>query len=138
MMLGFQAQGAAPLVTGQPVDQPNTVATAIRIGRPASGAQALRARDESGGVIEAVTDEEILGAYRDLARYEGIFCEPASAASVAGVRKMAAAGRLDPGATIVCVLTGHGLKDPDTALRSVTPPHLAGPSAIELRAALGW
>ena len=137
-MLGFQAAGAAPLVDGQPVEDPQTVATAIKIGHPASGERALAARDESGGVIEAVTDEEILGAYRDLARHEGIFCEPASAASVAGVRKMAAAGRLDPGATIVCVLTGHGLKDPDTAQRLVQAPHLAGPSAIELRAALGW
>jgi threonine synthase len=137
-MLGFQAAGAAPLVTGQPFDKPETVATAIRIGRPASAERALIARDESGGVIESVTDEEILGAYRDLARFEGIFCEPASAASVAGVRKMALAGRLDPGATIVCVLTGHGLKDPDTATRLMTPPHLAGPTATELRAALGW
>ncbi|HEY5488329.1 MAG TPA: threonine synthase [Candidatus Limnocylindrales bacterium] len=137
-MLGFQAAGAAPLVDGHAVDDPHTVATAIKIGNPASGARALLARDESGGVIEAVSDDEILGAYRDLARHEGIFCEPASAASVAGVRKMAAAGRLDPGATIVCVLTGHGLKDPDTAQRTVSAPHLAGPSAIELRAALGW
>jgi threonine synthase len=137
-MLGFQAAGAAPLVSGQPVADPQTVATAIKIGQPASGERALAARDESGGVIEAVTDEEILGAYRELARHEGIFCEPASAASVAGVRKMAAAGRLDPGATIVCVLTGHGLKDPDTAQRTVAAPHLAGPSAVELRAALGW
>jgi threonine synthase len=138
VLLGFQATGAAPLVNGAPVEHPETVATAIRIGQPASGAQALKARDESHGVIEAVTDEEILGAYRDLARHEGIFCEPASAASVAGVRKMAAAGRLDPGATIVCVLTGHGLKDPDTAQRLATPPHLAGATATELRAALGW
>jgi threonine synthase len=138
VLLGFQAAGAAPLVNGAPVERPETVATAIRIGQPASGEQALRARDESHGVIEAVTDDEIIGAYRDLARYEGIFCEPASAASVAGVRKLAAAGRLDPGATIVCVLTGHGLKDPDTAQRLATPPHLAGPTATELRAALGW
>jgi threonine synthase len=137
-MLGFQAAGAAPLVNGQPVEHPETVATAIKIGAPASATGALRARDESGGIIEAVTDEEILAAYRDLARLEGIFCEPASAASVAGVRKMALAGRLDPGATIVCVLTGHGLKDPDTAQRLATPPHLAGASAPELRAALGW
>ena len=138
VLLGFQAAGAAPLVNGAPVEQPETVATAIRIGQPASGEQALRARDESHGVIEAVTDEEIIGAYRDLARYEGIFCEPASAASVAGVRKLAAAGRLDPGATIVCVLTGHGLKDPDTAQRLGSPPHLAGATATELRAALDW
>src|SRR3954469_4400121 len=138
MMWGFQAAGAAPLVHGRPVDRPETVATAIRIGAPASWEKAIAARDESGGRIEAVTDDEILTAYRDLARLEGIFCEPASAASVAGVRKMALAGRLDPGATIVCVLTGHGLKDPDTAQRLATPPHLAGASATELRAALGW
>jgi threonine synthase len=138
VLLGFQAAGAAPLVTGQPIESPETVATAIRIGKPASAEQALRARDESGGIIEAVTDEEILAAYRDLARHEGIFCEPASAASFAGVRKMAAAGRLDPGATIVCVLTGHGLKDPDTAKQLATPPTVAGSSATELRAALGW
>jgi threonine synthase len=138
VLLGFQAAGAAPLVNGQPVEQPQTVATAIKIGKPASGHLALKARDESGGVIEAVTDEEILAAYRDLARHEGIFCEPASAASFAGVRKMAQAGRLDAGATIVCVLTGHGLKDPDTASRLTSPPVSAGPTASELRAALGW
>jgi threonine synthase len=137
-MLGFQAAGGAPLVYGQPVAQPATVATAIKIGRPASGVQALRARDESGGIIEAVSDEEILSAYRDLARFEGIFCEPASAASVAGVRKMALAGRLDPGATIVCVLTGHGLKDPDTAQRLAEPPIGSGATAADLRAALAW
>jgi threonine synthase len=136
-MLGFQAAGAAPLVTGRPVDKPETVATAIRIGQPASAAGALRAKDESGGIIEAVTDDEIIDAYRDLARLEGIFCEPASAASVAGVRKMALAGRLDPGATIVCVLTGHGLKDPDNAARLAAPPHLAGATAGQLRTALG-
>jgi threonine synthase len=138
VLLGFQAAGAAPLATGQPVEQPRTVATAIRIGRPASAESALRARDESGGVIEAVTDQEIIEAYRDLARHEGIFCEPASAASVAGVRKMAAAGRLDAGATIVCVLTGHGLKDPDTARHAVDPPLVAGSSTADLREALGW
>ncbi len=138
VMLGFQAAGAAPLVSGQPLDNPETVASAIRIGHPASAEGALRARDELGGVIEAVTDAEILAAYRDLASQEGIFCEPASAASVAGVRKMAAAGRLDPGATIVCVLTGHGLKDPDTAALSVSPPEVVGPTGVELRAALGW
>jgi threonine synthase len=138
VLLGFQAAGAAPLVDGRPIEHPHTVATAIRIGRPASGEQALRARDESGGVIEAVSDAEILDAYRDLARYEGIFCEPASAASVAGVRKLAAAGRLDPGATIVCVLTGHGLKDPDTAAQNAAPPILTQASARALRTALGW
>ena len=138
VMLGFQAAGAAPLVLGHPVDDPRTVATAIRIGRPASATKALRAKDESGGIIDSVTDEEILGAYRDIARYEGIFCEPASAASVAGVRKLVAEGRIDPGGTIVCVLTGHGLKDPDTAQRGVTPPIESGPSSNDVRQALGW
>jgi threonine synthase len=138
VMLGFQAEGAAPLVTGKTVEQPETVATAIRIGDPASGAKALRARDESGGRIDAVTDEEILTAYRDLARHEGIFCEPASAASVAGIRKLAAAGAIDPGATIVCVLTGHGLKDPDTARRNVLPVLPAPPTLDGVVAALGW
>jgi threonine synthase len=138
VMLGFQAEGAAPLVLGHTVERPQTVATAIRIGKPASAELALRARDESNGAIEAVTDDEILAAYRDLARYEGIFCEPASAASVAGVRKLAEAGRIDPGATIVCVLTGHGLKDPDTASKQVEPVISAAASAAGVRQALGW
>ena len=111
-MLGFQAAGAAPLVSGVPVASPDTVATAIRIGAPASWDGAIAARDESGGVIEAVTDEEILAAQRDVVRLEGIFCEPASAASVAGVRRLASEGRIDPAETVVCILTGHGLKDP--------------------------
>jgi threonine synthase len=138
VMLGFQAAGAAPLVVGHPIEAPRTVATAIRIGNPASAEKALRAKDESGGVIEAVTDEEILAAYRDIARHEGIFCEPASAASVAGVRKLAAEGRIDPGATIVCVLTGHGLKDPDTASGTVEPPLEASATADGVTMALGW
>ena len=120
VMLGFQAAGAAPLVSGQPVDDPHTVASAIRIGHPASAEGALRARDESGGVIEAVTDDEILAAYRDLAGRRASSASRRRRRRVAGVRKMAAAGRLDPGATIVCVLTGHGLKDPDTAALSVS------------------
>ena len=106
--------------------------------RPASGESALRARDESGGTIDAVTDAEILAAYRDLARYEGIFCEPASAASVAGVRKLAAEGRIDAGATIVAVLTGHGLKDPDTGATLASPALEAEPSVEGVRSALGW
>jgi threonine synthase len=137
-MLGFQAAGAAPLVMGRPVEHPDTVATAIKIGNPASAEKALRAKDESGGTIESVTDEEILAAYADLARHEGVFCEPASAASVAGVRKLAAAGRIDPGATIVCVLTGHGLKDPDTAATLAEPPIEARASTRAIRRALGW
>jgi threonine synthase len=137
-MLGFQAAGAAPLVLGHRVERPETVATAIRIGDPASGDKALAARDESGGLIETVTDEQILAAYRDLARHEGIFCEPASAASVAGVRRLAAEGRIDPGSTIVCVLTGHGLKDPDTAAANVVPALAADATVDGVRQALGW
>jgi threonine synthase len=137
-MLGFQAEGAAPLVLGHRVDRPQTVATAIRIGDPASGDKALRARDESGGVIDAVSDQQILAAYRDLARHEGIFCEPASAASVAGVRKLVAEGAIDPGAAIVCVLTGHGLKDPDTAAANVAAPIEADATVEGVRQALGW
>ena len=138
VMLGFQAEGAAPLVLGHDVENPHTVATAIKIGKPASARLALAARDESNGAIESVSDDEILAAYRDLARYEGVFCEPASAASVAGVRKLARAGRIDPGATIVCVLTGHGLKDPDTAASNVEPVIAAEPSVAGVRQALGW
>jgi threonine synthase len=137
-MLGFQAEGASPLVLGHDVEEPHTVATAIRIGKPASGHLALAARDESGGLIEAVSDEEILAAYRDIARLEGIFCEPASAASVAGLRKMVAAGRIDPEATIVAVLTGVGLKDPDTGRRLVDPMLEAEPTLEAVRNALGW
>jgi threonine synthase len=137
-MLGFQAEGAAPLVTGQRVEHPETVASAIRIGDPASASLALRARDESGGRIDAVSDEQILDAYRDLARHEGMFVEPASAASVAGVRQLVADGDIDPGGTIVCVLTGHGLKDPDTAKRNALPP-IAAPATLDgVHEALGW
>ncbi len=115
LMFGWQAEGAAPIVLGRPVAEPETIATAIRIGAPASWQGALRARDESGGAIEAVSDAEILAAYQDLARHEGIFVEPASAASVAGLRKRAQAGGLRDVSNVVCVLTGNGLKDPDTA-----------------------
>jgi threonine synthase len=137
-MWGFQAAGAAPLVHGRRVDRPETIATAIRIGNPASWEKAIAARDESGGRIEAVTDDEILGGYRDLARHAGIFCEPASAASVAGIRKMASAGRLDPDATVVAVLTGHGLKDPATAERQVPRVIEAAPTLGAVAVALGW
>lgn len=117
VMWGFQAQGAAPIVLGHPVDEPDTLATAIRIGNPASWRQALEARDDSGGVIEAVTDQEILDAHRVLSAREGIFVEPASAASVAGLLKRSAAGLVPCGVTIVCTVTGHGLKDPQWALK---------------------
>jgi threonine synthase len=121
-MMGFQAAGAAPIVAGHPIASPETIATAIRIGNPASWRQAEAARDESGGVIEAVTDEEILDAYRLLAATEGIFAEPASAASVAGLRKKIAAGEMESGGRVVCVLTGHGLKDPDRAIAVAPEP----------------
>jgi threonine synthase len=137
-LLGFQAAGAAPIVVGHRIERPETVATAIRIGDPASWAKAVDARDASGGAISAVTDEEILAAYRALAQLEGIFCEPASAASVAGVIKAAAAGELEPSATIVCVLTGHGLKDPHTAESQVPPLIEAEASLGSVAVALGW
>lgn len=114
-MMGFQAAGAAPLVGGQPIEHPETIATAIRIGNPASWQQAVAARDASQGQFTAVTDAEILEAYRLLAAEEGIFCEPASAASVAGLLKVK--DQVPVGATVVCVLTGNGLKDPDTAIK---------------------
>ncbi len=121
-MFGFQAAGAAPLVLGHPVRHPETIATAIRIGDPASWQGAVRARDDSDGLIDAVTDEEILTAYRLLAATEGVFVEPASAASVAGLLKTAADGRLPRGSVAVCTVTGHGLKDPDTALVTMSAP----------------
>ncbi len=115
-MMGFQAQGAAPIVRGHVVEQPQTVATAIRIGNPASWKLALQAVEESSGAMQMVTDEEILEAYQALAKEEGVFCEPASAASVAGLTKCSQAGLFPEGATVVCTLTGHGLKDPDIAV----------------------
>ncbi|GAC1396824.1 MAG: threonine synthase [Chloroflexota bacterium] len=115
-MWGFQAAGAAPLVDGKPVENPETVATAIRIGRPARGVEAMEAVAASGGVMESVSDQEILAAYRLVASCEGIMCEPASAASIAGLLKFARNGHEFDGQTVVAVLTGHGLKDPATAL----------------------
>jgi len=114
-MMGFQAAGAAPLVNGQPVAHPETLATAIRIGNPASWDKAIAAQTASQGSFRAVTDDEILDAYRLLASSEGIFCEPASAASVAGLLQVK--DEVPTGATVVCVLTGNGLKDPDTAIK---------------------
>jgi threonine synthase len=129
-MMGFQAAGAAPLVTGNPLHNPETVATAIRIGNPASWKGAEAARDESNGVIDAVTDDEILEAYHLIASLEGIFVEPASATSVAGLKKMSLEGRIPQDMTIVCTLTGHGLKDPTTATESSPPPARA-PADLE-------
>jgi threonine synthase len=118
-MYGFQAAGAAPLVLGHDVDNPETIATAIRIGKPASAEGALRAVAETNGVIKSVTDDEILDAYRYLASAEGVFCEPSSAASVAGLLVHGLPVNVAADATIVCTLTGHGLKDPGTALGEI-------------------
>ncbi|MHB8881882.1 MAG: threonine synthase [Thermodesulfovibrionales bacterium] len=122
VMLGFQAAGAAPIVLGKKVDKPETIATAIRIGNPASWQSAVAARDESGGKIEAVTDEEILQAYSMVALTEGVFCEPASAASLAGVIKLNREGYFKAGDSVVCTLTGNGLKDPDTVFKVSREP----------------
>jgi threonine synthase len=123
-MIGFQAAGAAPIVDGAPVARPQTIATAIRIGNPASWQSALAARDESGGLIGKVTDDEILEAYRMLAALEGVFAEPASVAPVAGLRQLASAGYFTglDGASVAVTLTGHGLKDPDRAIKTVPMP----------------
>jgi len=127
-MLGFQAEGSAPIVLGHPVKDPKTIATAIKIGNPASWKQAEAARDESGGLIDMVSDDEILDAYKLLAAKEGVFVEPASAASVAGVLKLARKGYFKGSRKkIVCVLTGHGLKDPDRAISSVEKPKVIEP-----------
>jgi threonine synthase len=130
-LFGFQAAGAAPLVKGEPVKDPQTIATAIRIGNPASWDLAMAAATESEGGILAVTDREILAAYRRVA-HEGLFAEPASAASVAGLLHMSAEGRLPAGALVVCVLTGHGLKDPEWAITGAAhPPSVpADPHAV--------
>lgn len=122
VMCGFQAAGSAPLVLGRRVERPETIATAIRIGNPARGDEALAAARDSGGFIDMVTDDEIIDAYKLVARTEGVMCEPASAASIAGLRKAAADGRIRRGARVVCILTGHGLKDPDTAVRTAEEP----------------
>jgi threonine synthase len=121
-MFGFQAAGAAPIVSGAPVLHPMTIASAIRIGNPASWDAAERARDESGGLIDAVTDKQILEAYRLLARSEAVFVELASAASVAGLLMASADGRIAPGCTVVCTLTGNGLKDPEWAISAAPKP----------------
>ncbi len=135
-MFGFQAKGAAPIVLGEPVAKPQTIATAIRIGNPASWDKAVNAAKESEGAITAVTDREILAAYRRLAR-EGLFAEPASAASVAGLLHMASEGTLPTGATVVCILTGHGLKDPEWAIAGASHPVTVPPDPAAVAAELG-
>jgi threonine synthase len=136
VMFGFEAAGAAPIVLGRPVSAPATIATAIRIGNPASWELAEKAAAESSGEIMAVTDREILAAYRRVAR-EGLFAEMASAASVAGLLKLMEQGRLNRGATVVCVLTGHGLKEPDWAIAGAGAPPVLPPDADAVAAELG-
>jgi threonine synthase len=136
-MLGWQAQGAAPLVRGEPVPHPETIATAIRIGNPASWEGAIAARDESGGAIKEVSDAEILVAYRELAATEGVFVEPASAASVAGLRKAVALGLVAVGERVVCTVTGHGLKDPQRAIDEVRLTEPVSPTLDAVAAELG-
>ncbi|WP_173098997.1 threonine synthase [Actinomadura verrucosospora] len=136
-MLGFQASGAAPFVKGEPVLKPQTIATAIRIGNPASWDLAIAARDESGGAIDSVTDRQILAAYRLLAREEGVFVEPASAASVAGLLQATEQGVVKPGAKVVCTVTGNGLKDPDWAISGAPAPTVVRVDAHEAASALG-
>ncbi len=137
-MMGWQAAGSAPIVLDQIVENPSTVATAIRIGNPASWKGAVAARDESGGKIDSVTDEEILAAYRMIASLEGVFCEPASAASVAGLIKSNKAGLFNPGDKIVCTLTGHGLKDADVALSVIDTPQTVDAKLPSVLKALGF
>ena len=132
-MLGFQAAGAAPIVLGHPVERPETIATAIRIGKPASWEPAVAAAKDSGGSIKAVSDEEILEAYRFLAQEESVFCEPASAASVAGLIKYG----VPEASRVVCVLTGHGLKDPDRAIGEIEVPKVVEPDLETILAAIG-
>ncbi len=129
-MYGFQASGAAPIVNGKVVEQPSTIATAIRIGNPASWTKALDARDSSGGLISAVTDRDILNAYRLLAREVGVFVELGSAASVAGLLQQAAAGKVPAGSRVVCTVTGHGLKDPEWAISTAPSPTVIANDAL--------
>ncbi|HBY99382.1 MAG: threonine synthase [Ardenticatenaceae bacterium] len=137
-LFGFEAAGAAPIVRGEVVLKPETIATAIKIGRPASWQRAITARDESEGVIDAVTDDEIVEAWHLLATREGLFCEPASAAGVAGLRKALVHGWLDAGSQVVCVLTGHGLKDPDNAIK-FSPNVLSSAANLDaVERLLGW
>jgi threonine synthase len=133
-LFGFQAAGAAPIVAGHPIEDPDTVATAIRIGRPASWYGATAAASESGGAIVAVTDDEILAAYRYLAQEESVFCEPASAAAVAGLLKVG----VPESSTVVCILTGHGLKDPDIAIGQIAVPTAVDAHVQAVRDELGF
>ncbi len=137
-MMGWQAEGAAPIVKGYPIKKPKTIATAIRIGNPYSWKSALKAAEESGGAIDMVSDHEILEAYKLIASSEGIFCEPASAASVAGLIKLVREGFFRGGETVVCTLTGNGLKDPDTAIKVCQEPSEVPPDFDKVVRELGF
>lgn len=137
-MIGFQAEGASPIVQGRIFEKPETIATAIRIGNPASWKKAEQARDESGGLIDSVTDDEILEAYKMVSSLEGVFCEPASAASIAGLIKKNAQGLFAGGERVVCTLTGHGLKDPDNAIKVSTEPVTCEPDTKKVLNVLGF
>jgi threonine synthase len=137
-MLGFQATGAAPIVKGYPIKDPRTIATAIKIGNPASWKQAEAARDESGGLIDMVSDKQILDAYKLLAQIEGVFVEPASAASIAGLLKLSKKGYFRPKVKITCILTGHGLKDPDRAIASIKKPRIIKPDLKTILKEIGY
>ncbi|HQJ15176.1 MAG TPA: threonine synthase [Candidatus Omnitrophota bacterium] len=143
-MLGFQAEGAAPIVRGHPIQNPETIATAIRIGNPASWKQAVAARDESKGLIDCVSDDQILEAYKLLALKEGVFAEPASCASIAGLQKLSQDGYFKKQASaggavkIVCILTGHGLKDPDRAIKCIKTPKTVKPDMKAILAEIGF
>ncbi len=143
VMLGFQAAGSAPIVKGVPIENPETIATAIRIGNPASWKQAVQARDESKGLIDSVTDDEIIEAYKLMALKEGVFAEPASCASIAGLLKLSKSGYFSAkdGSgqySIVCILTGHGLKDPDRAISSIEKPKVVKPELKAILAEIGY
>jgi len=136
-MAGYQASGAAPFLRGHPVENPETVATAIRIGNPQSWDYALAASRESNGWFDEFSDEEILAAQRIIAEQEGLFCEPASAISIAGAMKDVRSGKIPEGSCIVCTLTGHGLKDPDTAIKQSSGPVIKiKPELDEVKAAI--
>jgi threonine synthase len=139
-MMGFQAAGAAPIVEGHPIEKPETIATAIRIGNPASWKTAVKARDESNGVIDKVTDDEILEAYKIVAAIEGVFCEPASASSIAGLVKYVRQGyfKNNKHIKVVCILTGHGLKDPDIALANAVKPKKVKANMKDILEAIGF
>ena len=137
-MMGFQAEGAAPIVQGYVIEKPETVASAIRIGNPASWQGAVTARDESGGIIDVVSDDEILSAYRLLATKGGVFGEPASAASLAGLIKLSRKELDFSSKSVVCVITGTGLKDTDTALKSAEPILELPADFVAVEQALGW